>query len=170
MITCRGKLFLFINKHKLTNFIKRNLKRVVFCEENKLLETISGFKNGSVCIDKNTCSIFEQNIIKSKFKIVCKTDPIYELKSIKNSTEIKNTVKAHIEDGIAITKFLYWFKKNKKELTEKNIENKLEKLRKKSKNYFQVLILLQDQVLMEQLFITNLTMKQTEKLGRMNSC
>ena len=135
LITCRGKLFLFINKHKLTNFIKRNLKRVVFCEENKLLETISGFKNGSVCIDKNTCSIFEQNIIKSKFKIVCKTDPIYELKSIKNSTEIKNTVKAHLEDGIALTKFLYWFKKNKKELTEKNIENKLKKLRKKSKNY-----------------------------------
>ena len=135
LITCRGKLFLFINKHKVTNFNKRHLKRVVFCEENKLLETISGLKNGSVCIDKNSCSIFEQDIIKSKFKIVGKTDPIYELKSIKNSTEIKNTVKAHLEDGIALTKFLYWFKKNKKELTEKNIENKLEKLRKKSKNY-----------------------------------
>ena len=134
LITCRGKIFLFINKHKLTNFIKRHLKRVVFCEENKLLETISGLKNGSVCIDKNTCSIFEQNIIKSKFKIVCKTDPIYEFKSIKNSTEIKNTVKAHLEDGIALTKFLYWFKKNKKELTEKILKIN-EKLRKKSKNY-----------------------------------
>ena len=34
-----------------------------------------------------------------------------------------------------MTKFLYWYKTNKKEKTEKTIENKLQRLRKKSKNY-----------------------------------
>lgn len=62
-------------------------------------------------------------------------DPIYNLKSIKNSYEIKNTIKAHIEDGVALTKFLYWYKNNLKDKTEKDIEKKLEEFRKKSKNY-----------------------------------
>ena len=43
---------------------------------------------------------------------------------------------AHIQDGIALTKFLFWIKKNKKiSLTERDIEKKLESFRKKSKNY-----------------------------------
>ena len=60
------------------------------------------------------------------------TDPIYKFKSIKNKTEIKNMKKSHIYDGVALTKFLYWIKKSKKiNLTEKDIEIKLEKFRKK---------------------------------------
>ena len=34
------------------------------------------------------------------------------MKAIKNSTEIKNTRKAHLLDGIAMTKFIYWLKHN----------------------------------------------------------
>ena len=53
----------------------------------------------------------------------------------------KNTIKAHIEDGVALTKFLYWFKMNKKKLLKKNWEQ----VRKKEKGlkitFFQVLIL-----------------------------
>ncbi len=63
-------------------------------------------------------------------------DPIYKFKSIKNSNEIKNMVKAHIEDGLALTKFLYWIKNiNKKRLSELSAKNKLEKFRKLNKNY-----------------------------------
>ena len=43
---------------------------------------------------------------------------------------------AHIEDGVALTKFLYWIKNLKiNNLTEKKIERKLESFRKRSKNY-----------------------------------
>ena len=42
----------------------------------------------------------------------------------------------HIEDGIALTKFLYWIKiLNKKKITEIDAQNKLEIFRKKSKKY-----------------------------------
>ena len=58
------------------------------------------------------------------------------MKSIKNSTEIKNMTKAHIEDGFALTKFIYWIKNtNKKKITEIDAQNKLEKFRKINKNY-----------------------------------
>jgi len=45
-------------------------------------------------------------------------------------------MKAHIEDGVALTKFLHWIKNIKKlNLTEKKVEKKLENYRKKNKNY-----------------------------------
>ena len=45
-------------------------------------------------------------------------------------------INAHIEDGAALTKFIFWIKyKNKKKITEIDAEKKLEKFRKKNKNY-----------------------------------
>ena len=43
--------------------------------------------------------------------------------------------KAHISDGVALTKFLYWIKNNKKKITEVDAQNKLEKFRKINKNF-----------------------------------
>jgi Xaa-Pro aminopeptidase len=44
--------------------------------------------------------------------------------------------KAHIVDGVALTKFIYWIKNiNKKKITEVDAQNKLEKFRKKNKNF-----------------------------------
>ena len=100
-----------------------------------IFKVISFLKKKRFIIDKNTCSIFEKEIINSRFNIISEIDPIYNLKSVKNNTEIKNTIKAHIEDGVAITKFLYWFKTNDAIITEKKVEKKLENLRRQSKNY-----------------------------------
>lgn len=39
-------------------------------------------------------------------------NPSQYLKCIKNKTEISNTIHAHIKDGVAVTKFMYWLKNN----------------------------------------------------------
>ena len=135
IVTDEGRLYLFTNIKKTFNLKKKKFKSLKFYDEKKFFEVIAKFKFKKFSIDKNTCSVFEQQIIKSKFNIVRDIDPIYDLKSVKNSIEIENTRKAHLEDGIALTKFLYWFKKNKKIVTEKIVEQKLKKLRKKSKKY-----------------------------------
>jgi Xaa-Pro aminopeptidase len=58
------------------------------------------------------------------------------MKSIKNKIELKNIINAHVEDGLALTKFIYWIKNiNKKKITEIDAQNKLEKFRKLNKNY-----------------------------------
>ncbi len=45
-------------------------------------------------------------------------------------------VNAHIEDGVALTKFIYWIKNiNKKKITEIDAKNKLTSFRKQNKNY-----------------------------------
>ena len=135
LLTNKKKLFLFADPKKISSLKKQIKKKVSFTDENSIFQVINKFENGNFCIDKNTCSIFDQGLIAGKFKITSKSDPIYNLKSVKNEVEIKNMINAHVLDGVAVTKFLYWFKNNKKKLSEILIEKKLEKFRKKSTAY-----------------------------------
>jgi len=137
ILTKNRKIYFFSKSSKISK-IKNKLinQKVFFYEEEKLFEILRSIKPGSFCIDKQTCSIFNEEIIKSNFLIKHRTDFIYYLKSIKNKTEIKNMMEAHIQDGIALTKFLYWIKNSKKlNLTEQQVEKKLENYRKQNKNY-----------------------------------
>ncbi len=137
IITKDRKIYFFSNQNKIKK-IKLSLQKlkIYFFEENKILNCLVKLKKGNFCIDAKTCSIFEENLISYKFKIINREDPIYNLKSLKNKIEINNMVNAHIEDGVALTKFLYWIKNIKiNNLTEKKIERKLESFRKSRKNY-----------------------------------
>ena len=137
ILTKQKKIYFFSDINKISKIKKKFINhKFFFYNEEKLFEVLSSMKSGSFCIDRQTCSIFNEEIINSKFAIKERIDPIYDLKSIKNKTEINNMKKAHIEDGVALTKFLYWIKNIKKiNLTEKEVEKKLESFRKKNKNY-----------------------------------
>ncbi len=137
ILTDKKKIILFGNIKKLKN-IKKKLrkKNINFYEKNKFFEILNTLKGKSFCIDGKTCSAFNESLINSKFIINERIDPIYNLKSIKNKIEIKNMINAHIEDGVALTKFLYWIKNmNINSLNELKVEKKLENFRKKSKNF-----------------------------------
>jgi len=131
------KLFLITQKHNVKKIIKEkkiNKNQVIDIKDLPYL--INNLKGGKFITDNKTCSIFYENIIKSKFKIINKNDPIYRLKSMKNLHEINHTIEAHKKDGLALTKFIYWIKNvNKKKITEVYAQNKLEKFRKLSKDY-----------------------------------
>ena len=45
-------------------------------------------------------------------EIVNQMNPSQMMKAIKNDVEIENSKNAHIKDGVAMTKFMYWLKKN----------------------------------------------------------
>ena len=138
LIISKSKKILLISKiEKCKKLIQnKTIKRNQFLDIDDLPKIILKLKGKNFIIDDKSCSIFYENLIKSKFKIKKKEDPIYHLKAIKNRTEIKNMVDAHILDGVALTKFLYWIKKiNKKKITEVEAVEKLENFRKKNKNY-----------------------------------
>ena len=89
--------------------------------------------------DSRACSVLNENLIISKF--VIETDPIYNLKSIKNKIEIKNMIDVHIKDGAAVTKFIYWVKNsNIDRLDEIKIEKKLESFRKQNKIIYSLVL------------------------------
>ena len=130
-------LFLIAQKEKASKIIKnKKLSKKQIISPERFEDLIKKLKGNRFIIDSLSCSIINENIIKSKFQITNIDDPCYKLKSIKNSSEIKHMINAHIEDGVALTKFIYWIKNiNKKKITEIDSQNKLEKFRKLNKNY-----------------------------------
>ncbi len=138
LIISKTKKILLLSKlNKCKSLIKNKIiKKNEFLDIDELPNKIQHFKGVNFIIDDKSCSIFYENLIKSKFEIIGREDPTYLLKSIKNKVEINNTIKAHILDGVALTKFLYWIKNiNKKKITEVDAEKKLEKFRKMNKNF-----------------------------------
>ena len=137
IITKTKNIILLGNIKKLKNLKKKFSKeKIRFFEKDKFFEILNLLKGKNFCIDGKTCSVLNENLINSKFSIRERVDPIYGLKSIKNKTEIKNMANAHIEDGVAVTKFLYWIKNsNINKLDEIKVEKKLEKFRRQRKNF-----------------------------------
>ncbi len=112
------KIFLITEPYKAKKLIKEKI-----INKNQLVATsdlpkkILALNGKNFIIDNKSCSVFYENIIKSKFKIIKREDPTYLLKAIKNNTEIDNMISSHVIDGVALTKFIYWIKKvNKKRL------------------------------------------------------
>ncbi len=137
LINKSKKIYLIANKIKLTKLLKEKKilsNQVVNPYDFKKL--ISNLKGKNIIIDSQTCSIYNENIIASKLIIKQRIDPCYLLKSIKTQNEIRHMKNAHLMDGVALTKFIFWIKnlKNKK-ITELIAEKKLEFFRKKNKNF-----------------------------------
>ncbi len=65
-------------------------------------------------------------------------NPTELLKAIKNKTEINNLKKAHIKDGVAVTKFMYWLKNEalKNDITEMDAAAYIDNLRAELDNYY----------------------------------
>ena len=132
-----GDIHCFANPKKIT-MIKKNLaKKIIFHEENKIEKILTNLYKNKIFLDSLSCSVYYRNLLKKKNIIVEKIDPIHFFKSIKNITEIKNMKKSHLSDGVALTKFLFWIKKNfrKRKITELFAQKKLENFRKMNKSY-----------------------------------
>ena len=133
-----GKIIFFTNIKKITPQIKKAFKKkVIFIKEELFVNYLRKIKNSKILIDKKTCSFYYEKNIHSSNKLIDIEDPIYLLKAIKNKTEISNAKIAHLFDGIALTKFIFWLKNNyrKTKITEVSAQNKLENYKKQNKNY-----------------------------------
>ena len=73
--------------------------------------------------------------------IVDRQNPEVLLKSIKNSTQIDNLRNVHIDDGLAVTRFIFWLKeavKRGEKLTEYDAAMYLDNLRSKIQDYIEL--------------------------------
>ena len=137
LIDNKGNIDLFSQSKKIKKIKKNFSRKVKFYDEDKIEQKLRSLWKNNIWLDSLSCSIYYKNLLRKKNNIVEKLDPIYFLKSIKNPTEIKNMKKSHMIDGVALTKFLFWLKKNfrRKKITEISAQEKLEDFRKKNKNY-----------------------------------
>ena len=134
LVNKKGNVDLFANPKKLIKI--KNIK-VHAHDEKKIEKMLNRISRKKIWLDNLSCSFFYKSLLERKNKIIEKIDPIHFLKSIKNNTEIKNMKKSHLTDGVALTKFLFWLKKNfkKKKITEISAQKKLEGFRKMHPSY-----------------------------------
>jgi Xaa-Pro aminopeptidase len=138
-ISRNKKVFLFCDLKKINKTLQLKLnKKIKIFNFDQLPAFISKLSNKKILIDILTCSIFFKTLISKNNLVIAKQDPIYFLKSLKNKTEIKNSIKSHIYDGAALTKFIFWLKDGfkKKKITEISAQEKLLKFRKKNKSFY----------------------------------
>ncbi len=112
-----------------------NLPDNVTVYSSKLLEKrLNQLKDISILLDENTAPIW---FLTKLDKIINHEDPCLILKACKNQIEISGMKKAHIQDGIAVTKFLYWLHKNvtKQKITEITAARKLLEFRLQGANF-----------------------------------
>lgn len=88
--------------------------------------------------------LVDGNFVNSKIvyslntEIVYAQDPIVLLKAMKNEIELANTRNAHIKDGVACTKFMYWLMQNiNNGISEMSAQEKLQELRKEQADYLE---------------------------------
>lgn len=126
-------VLLFIDSDKLTaetrNYLKENHVEVM--PYNAIYEWLTWVdKDETVLLDLNKVNYA---IVKGLLaKIENQPNPTTLFKAVKNDTEIKNLFTAHIKDGVAVTKFMYWLKTNigKTEITEISASDYLENCRR----------------------------------------
>ncbi len=127
----------FCDLKKISLAFKKFFNKIKFLDIKNCSKILLEIKKQKFIIDYNSCSYFFENKIRKNNKVLNFHDPIYFLKAIKGRQEIENIKKAHIYDGVALTKYLFWLKKNfyKKKITEISASQKLFKFRKKNKKF-----------------------------------
>ena len=137
LIDRKKNIKFFCDLKKISLSVRKKFKKVNFFKIELTNNVLSKIKNKKFIIDRNTCSYYFENLILKNNKILNCNDPINFLKAIKSKKEIDNVIKAHISDGAALTKYLFWLKKNfkKKKITEISASQKLLGFRRKNDKF-----------------------------------
>lgn len=108
----------------------------IYEDVKKLPEEASVY---SVYYDKAAVNTALVSALPEKVKKIEGVNPTLLFKAKKNPVEVENERKAHIKDGVAVTKFIYWLKKNvgKQKVTERTAAAKLEEFRMAQENYIE---------------------------------
>lgn len=97
-------------------------------------------EDACVLLNTDTVNYRITNSLNSDVKIVDEPNPTELMKAIKNPIEVDNIRKAHVKDGVAFTKFMYWLKTNigKMKMTEISASDYLEERRKEQENFIEL--------------------------------
>lgn len=108
-------------------------------EYAEFLQDVAAQKNEKILLERKKASFAVCESIDASCRIIDEMNPCATMKAVKNATEIENMRKAHLKDGIAVTKFMYWLKHTigTCDMTEMTAAHKIEELRAEQGNYIE---------------------------------
>jgi Xaa-Pro aminopeptidase len=136
------QILLFIDEAKIPLKLASEFDRlgIVILPYDETPEIVSSVTEGfSVLVNPATTSVALYNSISGKSKIIEDTSIPAKLKSIKNKTEIANIGNVMIKDGVALSRFFYWFDCNhgKISMAENSLADKLLEFRSQQEDFIE---------------------------------
>lgn len=134
---------IFLNEAVLNDEIRAEFaaNKVEIRPYDDIYEYVKGFSaDNKVLLNKLRVNYAICSNIKSDVEIIDKVEPTTLMKSMKNATEIENLRRSHVKDGVAVTKFMYWLKKNvgKIPMTEISASDYLEDRRREQEGFIEL--------------------------------
>lgn len=134
--------FWFVNEEVLNEEVSAHLLNNQICvrgyeEIYDYLPTLG--KEEIVLLDKTSVNFRICHCLDREIKIVDAKNPTMLMKAIKNPVELENTRNAHIKDGLAVTRFMYWLKNQigKETITEISAADYLEQRRREQEGFIE---------------------------------
>ncbi len=131
---------LFANERAFPETVKLALEadHVRFQPYDAVYDFLAGLPSGKkllLCRDKVNSRLTAS--VPERVEVIDGENPTLLFKAVKNPTEVKNERAAHIKDGVALTKFIYWLKTNvgKIPITELGAEKRLFSLRSEQEHF-----------------------------------
>lgn len=114
MVIGREKAFLFIDKGVLNAKVSAYLEEIGVSVRpyEAVYQMAEALKHERVLLEKSRTNYAILNCLDESNQIVDEMNPTAMAKAVKNPTEIENMKRAHIKDGVVMTKFIYWLKTN----------------------------------------------------------
>jgi Xaa-Pro aminopeptidase len=129
-----GRQTLYIDGRKLDNEVRYALEEFADVREPEALDKdIASLKGKAVLLDRaSAADALSRQIAQTGGTVTRGADPTAIMKAVKNRVEIQGTRAAHVRDGAAMARFLYWFEQEapKGKLTEIDATAALESFRR----------------------------------------
>lgn len=139
----RDKAYIYADRERFNSDIESRFNEagVDIRPYEQIYDDIKTF-TGRILIDRKRINmrIYEGVISNVNAEPVFGDNPAMLLKSVKNETEVSNLRNVHVDDGAAVTKFIFWLKKNvtKGDITEAEAASYLDGLRSQIDDFIEL--------------------------------
>ncbi|NBH73045.1 aminopeptidase P family protein [Clostridiaceae bacterium] len=130
----KKEILLFVNPRVVEGEVRAYLEGlgVTVCPYQEIYTYVQGLYHEHVLLEKGKVNYAIVNYLDESNHILDRMNPTVMEKAQKTAVEIENLKQAHIRDGVAMTKFIYWVKHNigKTPMTECSAAEHLKALRR----------------------------------------
>ena len=133
---------LFINPHTLSSEIQQHLASdgIQIRQYDEIYDAIRMIpETSTVLLVPSTVNSSIRNAVPKAIHVIEDKNPTELAKAIKNPIEVANFRKAHVKDGVAVTRFMYWVKQNvgKIPMDELSVAEKLLSFRREQEHFIE---------------------------------
>ncbi|MDQ0507925.1 Xaa-Pro aminopeptidase [Peptoniphilus ivorii] len=133
------RVVLFVDAAKLNDKIYASWEGidVEILPYNDVYAFVENLYDRSILLDPSKMNYALYENIPADNAVIESANPTILMKAMKNDVELENMAIAHVKDGVAWTKFMYWIKHRigKETITEIDASDKLEAFRKEQDGY-----------------------------------